>query len=291
MRKLKCTVNDFTELNLPGTRKQVFSDCYKEHFSVIFRIGLLCMLFFIPILVVTFMRDVYLINAIESLEEQTTEKLTAVYYSANAIYGFANLFAFTLFATLLSGVVRVIRQLLWGEPLFFRDDFKNGVKSDALRFAVTALIISLLNYILNLLDNSIITYVLYGTFIAVVLPIAMWTLLQSVYYSLKLSATVKNAAIYYIRTFPATLLLIACTAVPFWLVGVIPIIAVKYMALILMAVFFVPPLTMVWILYACHTFDKYINKEHYPSIYRKGMRPEEESEQNCLVNTNNSEEQ
>lgn len=275
MKKMKCTANDFTEQNLPGTRKQVFFDCYREHFSLIFRIGLLCMLFLIPVLVVAFMRDVYFIHAISSLEEQTTEKMMAVYYSANAIYGFANIFAFALFAALFSGIVRVIRQLLWGEPLFFWDDFKNGIKSDALRFAVIAFLLALMDYLLNLLDNSMMTYALFGTFIAVVLPIAMWVLLQSVYYSLKLSGILKNAAIYHIKTFPVTLLLIACTAVPFWLVGVIPIIAVKYLVFTLLAVFGVLPLAMTWLLYACHTFDRYVNKEHYPSIYRKGMRPEE----------------
>ena len=35
---------------------------------------------------------------------------------------------------------------------------------------------------------------------------------------------------------------------------------------------------MCWMLYASHIFDKYINKEHYPQIYRKGMRKIEEEE-------------
>ena len=53
---------------------------------------------------------------------------------------------------------------------------------------------------------------------------------------------------------------------------------VKYIVLIVLDLFYIVPLTMCWMLYASHIFDKYINKEHYPQIYRKGMRKIEEEE-------------
>lgn len=276
MRRPKCAPNDFTEADLPGTRRQVFFDCYKEHFSVILRAGLLCFLFLFPVLATEFLRDVYIVGAVASLPESTDAAIAAVYHTADVIFGLAGIVAFSLFAAFLSGVVRILRQTIWGEPLFFWDDFRIGFKSDALRFASVALLLAIQNYLVNLLERTFYAYVLYGAFAVIVLPIGAWMILQTVCYRLKWFASAKNAVIYYVRTLPATILLIGGTVLPFFLVRRISSMSVKYAVLAFLSVFGVVPLVMVWMLYAFHTFDRYLNREHYPQIYRKGMRPEGE---------------
>ena len=278
-RKMKCTADDYTENDLPLTRKDVFCECYREHFRLIFNTGLLCLAFLIPVIIVSFMRDMYGISAVVQLEEQTAEKVAAVVYQADAVYGLFQILAQTLFAVLFAGVVQFLRQLLWNEPIFFGDDLKRGFKSNSLRYGITVFVLSVNNYLINVFTASIINYILNGIFVVIILPVTIWFLLQSIYYNLSVFASIKNAILLYIKTLPVTLLLLVCTIVPFWLItNLISLLLVKYIVLIVLYLFYIVPLTMCWMLYASHIFDKYINKEHYPQIYRKGMRKIEEEE-------------
>lgn len=273
MKKMKCAQEDYTASDLPLTRKDVFSECYKEHFSLIFKIGLVCLLILLPAFLVMFTKDLYIISATSSLTELTEEAILNIYYSANAVYGLFEVGAFVLFGILFAGVVQILRQLLWNEPIFFGDDFKNGLKSNSLRFGVSAFILASINYLLNMLTESLWTYILSGGFIALILPIAIWFGLQNIYYQVSVVASIKNAILMYTKTLPATVLLFVATIIPFWLAtSVINFVFIKLIALLVMGLFYVVPLTMCWILYALHIFDKYINQEQYPEIYRKGMR-------------------
>ena len=141
-RKMKCTADDYTENDLPLTRKDVFCECYKEHFRLIFNTGLLCLAFLIPVIIVSFMRDMYVISAVGQLKEQTVEKVSAMVYQADAVYGLFQILAQTLFAVLFAGVVQFLRQLLWNEPIFFGDDLKRGFKSNSLRYGITVFVLS-----------------------------------------------------------------------------------------------------------------------------------------------------
>lgn len=275
MKKGKCRAQDFTEADLPNTRKDVFFDCYREHFGLVFRLGLLCLLFLVPTLVVLYFKDLYIVNGLAALQGAEKEEISAMYYAADMIFGLIQILPTALFFLLFSGVVQILRQLTWNEPIFLGDDFKDGVKGNGLRFTLTALLLSLIAYLLSLLQDSMASYVLYGIFMAVVAPIAIWYLLQTLYYRLEVGQGIRNGALFYVKTFPVTALLLICTVVPIRAVlDLIPILSVKYIVTVVLAVFGTIPLSMAWILYACHIFDRYINREKYPSVYRKGMRPE-----------------
>lgn len=275
MKKMKCKTDDYTFSDFPATRKEVFFDCYREHFSLIFRLGILCLAISFPVFVIMLMRDSYIVNAVAGLEAATGEQIAAIYYAADSFYGLLLIMVFTLFGALFGGVVQICRQMLWGEPVFFGDDFKNGCKNNAVSYALFAFSLSGINYLLNLLSVSLTKYVLFGLFIAIILPVAIWHALQGIYYKIGLFASIKNGVLYYIKTVPVTLALLLFTVTPFWLVNsFITFVLIKYIVLIVLAILYVIPLTMCWMLYASHIFDRYVNKAHYPEIYRKGMRPE-----------------
>lgn len=274
MKKNKCAKRDFTYMDLPSTRRQMFFDCYKEQFSLIFRVGIVCFLLFIPIFVVWLMRDAYITNAFNSLEEQTSQNVMAVYLSTNMVFGLFEFFAFMLFFTLFSGVVQIVRQLCWGEPVFFREDFSKGIRENAGSFAIVGAVAFFLKYLIYLMLNSDYFYILLGFLLGVFVPIGIWILLQKLYYRLRWTQAIKNAVLYFINTFPVTLLLLACTIFPLWVaMSVVQLLIVRYLALVLMLVLGVVPMTMAWVLYACYTFDTWVNQKRYPEIYRKGLRP------------------
>lgn len=275
MRKLKCSFQDYTEDDLPLTRKDVFFNCYKERFSVLLKLGLICLALIIPFVIVSLLKELYVTNALEALVDKTEENIASLYFGAELVFGSIKIVCYVIFAVFFAGITQILRQLFWDEPLFFGDDFKNGLKSNSLRFTVTVLILAIMNFLLNLYARNVLKYILNGIFVSVIFPVAVWYMLQGIYYKSKTLSAIKSAEILYIKNIPATLILVICTILPFWLVeSFISLLIVRYAVLLVLALFYVVPLTMCWMLYACHTFDKLVNKEQNPEIYRKGMRPE-----------------
>lgn len=284
MRRLKSRKEDFTERDLPEKRVQVFAYCYKEHFSFLFRLGCLCLLLLLPTLIVTVMKDSYIINSIAVINNLTPEKEAEIRYAAETSFGIIQIGTLTLFFALLAGVIQPLKQMIWNEPVFFGYDFKTGLKSNAPVFIAVSFLLCGFYYFLNVITDSILLYISYALFFVFILPISLWVATQSVYYKASAIELVKNGVLFYIKTFPVTMLMIVVTIVPCWLVdNLIPfqLVFVKYLILIVLAIFAIVPLILGWLLYACSIFDKSINKEHYPKAYRKGLKKlfdEEEGE-------------
>ncbi len=153
--------------------------------------------------------------------------------------------------------------------------FKKGMKQNYGRFLQVILLIVLPEALLKCLTPSVAVDFLQGFWAVILVPIGVWVLLQTVYYQLGFGASVRNAMAYYIKTFLITLVLLLVTALPFYLmIHFAGLALVKYFGLIVLAIFYIVPVTMLWLLYASHIFDRHINQEHYPSLYRKGMRSE-----------------
>lgn len=280
MKKIRCRREDYTEAELPRTRREVFRDLYREQFSMIFRIGLLSMVLLLPILLVLMMKDAYVLTEASKLGDTiAADTLRPIMRVADMRYGLLMILAVTLSATLFSAVVRVVRQLVWREPIFFSDDLKNGLRNDAGRFAIAGFFLSLVSYLIELMDGSGVTYILYGLYIVLILPVMAWVLLQTVYYRIGGFSAIRNGLFHYLQTLPVTLLLVALTAVPYLLVTLLAgNFIVKYVLLLLLGLFGIAPLTMAWLLYALHHFDRTINREQYPQIWRRGLYTPEEDE-------------
>ncbi len=273
MKKLKCSFQDYTEEDRPLTRKEVFFSCYKERFSILFKLGLICLLLVVPFVLVSFLKESYLSGALDGVADQAER--STIYFGAELVFGAVNILCYLLFAFFFSGVTQILRQTLWDEPLFFGDDFKNGLKSNSIKFGVTALILAVINYLLNLYSANILKYILKGIFVSIILPIAVWFAIQGIYYKAKIGTALKNAEILYLKTIPVSLLLLICTVLPFWLLeNFVAHLVIRYVVLLVLALFYIVPLSMCWMLYGCHTFDKLVNKEEHPEIYRKGMQKE-----------------
>lgn len=155
----------------------------------------------------------------------------------------------------------------------FGDDFRRGFRSDAFRFALIALFTAAVRLFIGSLSGSVVTYLLFGVYLTLVLPVAAWTLLQNVYYKVSVFGGVRNGVLHYLRSLPVTLLLVLATALPLFAALTFVPIVVRYPLLILFALFGIVPLAMMWLLYASHLFDRTINRETYPEIWRRGLRP------------------
>lgn len=273
--KIKSAPHDFTEQQLPGNRKALFWDCISVRFSVVVRISILCAVFMIPYLITVIVGDSVVFNANYSAQTLSETEVNALLHSAKLISGGIKILAMMLFSLLFSGIVQIIRQLLWQEPLFLWDDFKNGIKNNAVTFMLTVFLLMLPEFVLSWNQASNIMYILEGICAVSIIPIGGWVMAQAVYYRLSLMDSLRNSIVFYIKAFPATLLLEVMFVLPFYLVETFVLhLMVRYILILVLSFVLIVPLTMISILYANSLFDQYINKDNYPQLYKKGLRPE-----------------
>lgn len=270
-KKIKAAKRDFTVADLPSSRKALLLDCLREQYSCILRLGAICVAVFLPLLVVTILRDgaLYSITQSDAQEKQSMLKMTRLIFGLGRIAGLAVLFCG------VSGCMQVLRRLLWQEPVFFGEDLKDGLKNNGRRFCMVCILAALPFYALEFYTESFAVEIVEGILCVTVLPLSGWMLAQTVYYRLSVGQTLRNAIIFYVKTFPTTLLLTCAVRLP-WVIleSYISRLMIKYIAMLVFVFLMVVPLGLACLNYACGVFDECINKANYPQIYKKGLRKE-----------------
>lgn len=275
-RKIKSASRDFTANDLPANRRALFWDCYREQFSLMIKLGLICMVAFLPFLAVTILKDGALYQLSQAGEALTAEEAEAALQTTKLLYGAAEVVATVLLFLGLSGCCGALRQVLWQEPVFLWEDWKAGVKGNARRFCAVAFLLALPMYVTGCYLSDTVGNLLRGALAVTILPLGGWMLAQTVYYDLRFGDSLKNAVVFYIKAWPGSVALVLAALVPLYLLqNAIAWLMVKYVAMLAVAILYVIALTMAAMAFAGGYFDAYINKEHYPQIYRKGLRAEE----------------
>ena len=82
--------------------------------------------------------------------------------------------------------------------------------------------------------------------------------------------TVRTAFALFIRTAWQTLLaaLVVCALAA---TTIISNVIIKYLLLAAEITFICPPMLLIWFLFCCSVFDKFINETQFPDIYKKGL--------------------
>lgn len=275
-RKIKTASRDFEESDLPASRLAQYFSIFKERFRTIMWFSFLTSLFFLPFLFVLFFKDFHLLAVTSNLENPDESTLQQARVYANLLYGGGEVLALTLFGFLFSGVIQIFRQLLWDEPIFLKEDFREGLKSSGLRFVASFLFIAFARFLTNLSLFPFLQILLSVILIAFFAPIALWFSLQSVYYRSSFMDTLKNAMKLSIRTYPFTLLFMGLIIAPLWAMETylskISLFG-AFGGMLLLSFVWIAPLSLAFLSFACAVFDRYINEDYYPEYYRKGLRP------------------
>lgn len=274
--RIKRSKKDFTRNDLPKNRWEVFGDCLKMRFMLFVYMGLTLLVCSIPLFFVTFLKDntVSALYAAYSNAEYTKEEYFALMQSANSIYSLFFIPCYLVLAIGVSGVMQVIRQLVWGEGVFFMQDTLEGVKSNGILYASIALIMGGIVYSINTflpLQNSTSSVVASILVILFIVPPTGLVVSQAVVYKNNFIKYYVNGFSLYVRTVPKTLLFTVLFVLPCVLgLDLVPFL-IKYIVMFVFFLFLAPMLFTGWFLYSCSVFDKYINKETYPEIYDKGV--------------------
>lgn len=279
MKKEKQIKQDFKENELPSNRVQVFFDCIKLRYSLIFKLGLMLVLFSLPLLAASVLKDSFLYSIQMSLAKGAISEAdyTETYKMILRISYLVYIPCFAVLSLGIAGSLRVIRQLVWGEGVFFRQDFFYGVKKNAGHYVFYSLLIGVLHYLSRMafyleMDGwlAILKYLPSAIAMIVFIPAIIFCIVQSQLYSLNLGLEMKNGFLLYIRTFFKSLLALIVVLLPVGFIF-IEIVVIKAISELIYILFLLPFVLMGVFLFINSVLDKYINKEHYPEIYDLGI--------------------
>ena len=276
MKKHKASKTDFTFANLPHTRTEVFFDVIKMRFSTLLFLGLLALVFALPLIVADFIFGIVHLNVFGSLASGAiTNEQAGLYKSElNVLCSAVKIPLYAVYSVGLSGSVRIIRQLVWGEPIFFRYDYKTGIKQNCLRYVVLALCFGVCNFVSVLCSEFLpvetIAFLPYGAMLFFVMPIILYSAAQSAVYTVKTIKSFKNGLSLYCKSPFKTLIFVAVPA-SFKLFDLMKASFGKYLIVSLLIVVITPLYVMAWLLVSFGVFDRYINAENYPDLYDKGI--------------------
>ena len=186
-----------------------------------------------------------------------------------------------VFATGWAGFSNIVKHYSLLEPVWFWQDFKQGVKDNGLffvvMFCVWGLLINLVAYInsMCLLPTYSKFYslssLLYGLVVGFSWLMLMFGCSLLTMYRLNLKQTVHNAMIFTFKKLPMNLLMGVVCFLPYILLFVFNNPVVVMVVCLIMAVFGNAHALYSSALYSYGLFDQFINKNNHPEIYRKGL--------------------
>ena len=270
--KKKVSKIDYSKAMLPRTRKAQLGDCFKMSYSVLLKCGLMLLVFFTPLVGFSFFMDFYYVSLMNHSSEEIEQTILVYKWILNG-----GLILTSYIAVLgLSGVIHVLRNLIWGEGVFFKEDFAEGIKQNAGKNVAFAAIFSVFYagayVVYSFFPTMIVSWFGLFLFALVFLPIYFWIMFLNNTYDSKFGQLLKNSLFFYVRTIGWTLVgilmplsLVSLYFIPFYLVWL------KYIILVLFIVFLFPIIVLIMNLYTTSRFDVYINRENYPDYYLRGL--------------------
>ena len=275
--KTKQSQTDFQVNQLPHNRVQVFWDVLKLHWRTFLILDLVLFVGILPLLAVLFFRDNYALGLAAKVAEGTMsaeDRLATLKYAHLICAGICWVCLY-IFAIAVCFVTRFIRQLSWYEPLFVKEDLsmalKTGYGTAAICATFAGIIIVIqkaMLFVTDIIWIQVIPVAIFLTFIG--LPLLL-TFVQSTMYIGKFSQMLKNGVIIYFKEAPKVLLFGLLLFTPLLFTMLEQFLIVKYIVVVAYVILFETLFIFMFYLCCNSIFDKYINKEQFPQIYRKGL--------------------
>lgn len=281
---------EYARSTLPTNRWQLFWDIFKGNFGKIFKVNLLILIFFIPIIAIIIFHNVAMQQY--GLIFPFGANLTVGYPAVPDTAGFAELLALQQEAILygafvvasfiaavgLAGGMYVIRNMVWTEGIFVANDFWRGVKLNywnalqaAVFFSVAMLICKSL---INITEFSLavqelskaqrvwfkISEAFSGILIVLAALMSLWMIALGVNYKQGIWTLIKNSFLMTIGMLPQSLFFGVLALLPFgifFLGGGFSFFTM--FGVILLVLFSFAYALLVWLDFAQWAFDKFIN--------------------------------
>ena len=275
--------SEFTENDLPLNRRVQFFDIFKNDWKTLLLLGVILLFSSIPYLTIDVIHWFIVMRLPSQLASNggtpemivQTLKLTEILYEAILVP------ATLIISVPLAGSARVLKRLIHGEGVLFKDDFLQGIAMNVWQYLLIMLIYCILRFLTQFIHIytagiPLVSDISYGITTGILhiifVPILLFMFSQAAIYKIKFWLNLQNS---YKLAFNSILVMLLFSLVIF---GVYymryisnPVLRVGLDSLlILLSPFYL----LLLDLFTISRFDTYINKENYPEIYRKGLRPE-----------------
>lgn len=287
MKKRQFAPSDFEYKNLPQTRRQQFFDLIKNRYTLLMGMGALMLLFALPLLITIAFNQSYTASIYQQLNSGTiTEENYRNLFSSFTFYiNFLYMADLLILSVGLSGTSYILRQLIWGEGVFFWKDFAKGVKKNVssllFNFFILGIAFSISSYCFT--ANTLIGIFTLIVFVIVFLPISLMYLAYTPIYGSNCLVSYRNSAILYFGNGFKVLLATIIVVTPLSVL-LIPYVGIPLILLAILIVFLYPIILLGFNLFTSNIFDKAINSHKYEDLVRKGLyNPEKETVSNEIL--------
>jgi len=275
--KLRKSKYDFKESSLPSNRKELFFDVIKNNITTLLYVGILLVLFSIPFIVVSILKDYYLATFYENYSTGaiTIEEYANVAKANCLLFDGINIIALGILGIGVAGIIKIIKRLCFLDPVFFKEDFVSGIKDSGKHmfflFAILGFVFLANDYASFLTDNQILAIIPSSVSYAIIYPTFIIMIMVLAVYNVTFSQGLYTSFALFVKSVFKSLLAYVVFIIPFIVVAIISNILAKYGVLALMMLIIMPILLVGMFDYCCSIFDVQINQTQYPEIYRKGL--------------------
>lgn len=267
---------DFTEEMLPHNRKAQFFAILSNRKTLLFKAGLITLLFFIPLLVALSFKTVcvYQIYAQYKAEAITYEYLQQYLSYTNLLASLVYVPCAVIASIGLSGLNRLIHQLIFGEGILFKADYALGIKNNWKQYAVYTFVLAMVYVVGRLLlfrySQNIASVVLFFVLCIVAVPYYLVLLLYSAVYSSRGAELLKNTFYAQVKGGWKTIVYALIVAIP---CVCIALFASGYLFLFLMIAYLllVPLIALIGNSLFADVFDDAFNYLNNVEIVKKGL--------------------
>lgn len=269
--------SDFNSKFLPKTRKEAFFDILKMHYGLLLKLGLIILLFLVPLLLILINRDLYISKIYQEFKSNNIDEndFNTLYKSTYVFTSLLEIPAFILFGLGLSGVIKVYRRIIFYEPIFFKEDFFSGIKENILSVSVILLLFGLISLSTNIIRLNtdlfvVLRYLPYAVSYVLIYPTLLLSLTMLPIYNANVFSIIRDALKLLFKSFLKTILFAFLLFVVI-LITLISSIYAEYVLLLIYIVFVLPIFILAFYMNSTDVFDKYVNSEYHKEIYRKGL--------------------
>lgn len=242
------------------------------NYLTLLKCGLFLFLFFLPLLAFCLFGDFYymtLMSVSTQDIEQTRNLFFYIYNSGIVILTIPVILA-------ISGITHVLRNLIWGEGIYFLSDFGAGIKANAGKnviFGFISGVIFFASYFVSTLFSGLfVSYIPLVIFAIVFLPIYFWMIYLNNTYSDKWTGLVRNGFYFYVKNIGWSILgILMPLSIAALVFMPLSLIWLKYIFLVLFIVFVFPIIFLIMTLFTTSKFDECVNRDNYQDYYLRGL--------------------
>lgn len=276
--KRKIAEVDFLEEDLPQTRGEQFKDILKINFRLFLELGLIllgiCSLLLVKVYFAYYF-NAWADAAFKAGQIAEEEKNSMVLWTFLLSEG-ANAILYPPVFVILSGVLRIIRQLCYTEGIIFSYDFKQGVKENGVKFMFIGLLFAvgelLIAVIYAFMGISFLSAIPYAISLLIVAP----TLIGATYffstYENGFGRGLWNSLMIHLKASWRSLLLTALLLVPVILMELfLNMIIIKLIVYLVLIVVALPIALLAGYETYLHVYDENVNIYHFKEAIRRGL--------------------